>query len=221
MEPGALFWITALTMHALFAVLWNLSSVNAAAVRPYIMDCWIVFLVVWLLWAFWRKGAKQRESLVTRLPHVLTLVVGFELLFDDRLRVGWLGARFWPDLPSIAITGLAATALGVALAIWARVHLGKNWSAVVSIREGHELIRTGPYRNIRHPIYTGLLLATLGSALPVGQARVLIALPIIFAAIYIKARKEESWLAQEFGDKFAEHKKHTGMFLPRLSGPES
>jgi protein-S-isoprenylcysteine O-methyltransferase Ste14 len=105
----------------------------------------------------------------------------------------------------------------MAIAFWARVHLGSNWSGVVTLKEGHELIRTGPYRNIRHPIYTGILIAFLGTALVNGQVRGLIALGIIWVSFLIKARREEIFLAQEFGPKFEEHTRHTGMFLPKFS----
>jgi len=125
--------------------------------------------------------------------------------------------RFVAKRPDVGLVGLLLTALGVAFAIWARAHLGANWSAAVSIRSDHELIRTGPYWRIRHPIYTGMILATLGTALVVGEIRALVAVAICFTAFYLKASKEERWLAQEFGDKFEIHTRHTGMFLPRFS----
>jgi protein-S-isoprenylcysteine O-methyltransferase Ste14 len=107
--------------------------------------------------------------------------------------------------------------LGIAFAIWARAHLGANWSAAVSIRADHELIRTGPYRRTRHPIYTGMIFGAIGTALVIGQMRGLLAVAIFIVAFYRKASKEERWLAQEFGEKFEAHTKHTGMFLPRFS----
>ena len=85
------------------------------------------------------------------------------------------------------------------------------------LKEGHELVRTGPYRSIRHPIYTGILLALFGTAVNFGEVRALLAVAIAWLSFYIKARREESFLSQEFGPGFAEHKSHTGMFLPRFS----
>ncbi|GAC1684236.1 MAG: hypothetical protein PVS2B2_23290 [Candidatus Acidiferrum sp.] len=140
------------------------------------------------------------------------------LLFDwQALRYGWLGARFVTFSVAVGIAGLGMTAAGVALAIWARWHIGRNWSAVVSIRADHELIGTGPYRTMRHPIYTGGLLALAGTGLLVGEVRVLVAFGIAWMEFYLKARKEETWLAREFGEKFIVHAKKTGMFLPRFS----
>lgn len=121
------------------------------------------------------------------------------------------------DSPALGVIGLALTVAGLAFAMWARRHLGKNWSAVVTIRTDHELIRTGPYRFIRHPIYTGILLAMIGTALLVGEVRALLAVAIMALSFFFKARKEEVWLAREFGDKFEAHTKHTGMFLPKFS----
>ncbi len=91
-----------------------------------------------------------------------------------------------------------------------------NWSGVITLKEGHELIRTGPYRTIRHPIYTGILLALLGTAVAMGEMRGLLAVAVAWLSFYWKARREESFLTQEFGEKFEAHAKQTGMFLPRM-----
>jgi protein-S-isoprenylcysteine O-methyltransferase Ste14 len=113
-------------------------------------------------------------------------------------------------------TGVLLTAAGVAIAFWARWHLGANWSGVVTLKEGHELIRSGPYRAIRHPIYTGILLALLGTVVTAGEAHGLLAFAIAWISFYAKARREESYLTQEFGEKFGAHAKQTGMFLPKI-----
>ena len=86
----------------------------------------------------------------------------------------------------------------------------------MSIREDHELIRSGPYRFIRHPIYSGLLLAVAGTGLLLAELRALLAILLILAAFICKARKEEKLLSCEFGERFQVHVHHAGMFLPRL-----
>ncbi|HYL46878.1 MAG TPA: isoprenylcysteine carboxylmethyltransferase family protein, partial [Candidatus Limnocylindrales bacterium] len=96
-------------------------------------------------------------------------------------------------------------------------HLGKYWSAEVTIRSGHELIRTGPYAHIRHPIYTGILLALVGTVLVIGEYRALAALAIAVIGFVRKAKKEESFLEGQFGAAFEEHRRLTGFFLPRFS----
>jgi protein-S-isoprenylcysteine O-methyltransferase Ste14 len=185
--------------------------------RQWINALWILFGLYWLVSAFKLKKTKKRESWSQRLRYVLPLVVAFYLLSRPEAHYGWLGARFVPASNVTEWIGALLTAAGVGIAFWARWHLGANWSGVVTLKEGHELIRTGPYRTIRHPIYTGILLALLGTAVAVGEARGLLALAIAWLSFYIKARREESFLIQEFGDSFAEHSRHTGMFLPHVS----
>src|SRR5579859_3537259 len=184
--------------------------------RVWIDGLWLIFCLYWLVSAFKLKKTKKREPWGQRFVYMLPLFAAF-YLFRPRAHYGWLGARFVPESDAVGWVGVALTAAGVAIAIWARWHLGTNWSGVVTLKEGHELIRSGPYRNIRHPIYTGILLALLGTACALGEARGLLAVAIVWLSFYTKARREESFLTQEFGDRFAEHRRHTGMFLPRFS----
>jgi protein-S-isoprenylcysteine O-methyltransferase Ste14 len=183
----------------------------------WIRALWLLFGLYWLVSALKLKKTKRRESWLQRSRYVLPLIVAFCFLTRPELRQGWLAVRFVPESLAIEWFGVALTAAGVGLAIWARWHLGSNWSGVVTLKENHELIRTGPYRTIRHPIYTGILLAFLGTAVTMGEVRALVALAITWSSFYLKARREESFLAEEFGPNFKEHLRHTGMFLPRLS----
>jgi protein-S-isoprenylcysteine O-methyltransferase Ste14 len=189
---------------------------NTATLFPIAVCFWLVFFLYWTISALSSKVAKKSESVVGRLQRMIPLAVAYSLLFYQGTSIGWLGKRFVADTSSAALIGVSLTAAGVAFAIWARWHLGTNWSAVVSIREQHELIRTGPYRRVRHPIYTGMLLAMAGTALVRGEVRGLLAFAITLFAFYWKARKEEAWLTREFGEKFEAHTKQTGMFLPKL-----
>jgi protein-S-isoprenylcysteine O-methyltransferase Ste14 len=113
------------------------------------------------------------------------------------------------------MTGALLTVAGIGFAIWARYHIGRNWSGEVTIRQEHELIRTGPYSHIRHPIYTGLIVAVAGTAIVIGEYRALLALALILIGFTVKAKREESMLEPQFGPSFAEHRRHTGFFLPR------
>jgi protein-S-isoprenylcysteine O-methyltransferase Ste14 len=194
--------------------LWRIFGPTPAGI---ISDLWILFCLYWLVSALNRKKTKRRESLGQRMRYVLPLLIAFYLLYHSQFAYGWLGTRFVPDTLFVAWLGVAIMVCGVAVACWARFHLGANWSGVVTLKEGHELIRTGPYRTIRHPIYTGILLAFLGNVVTLGQVRGLIGLLIIWLSFYVKARREESFLAQEFGSNFNEHTQRTGMFLPKFS----
>ena len=182
----------------------------------WINALWVLFGLYWLVSAFKLKKTKKRESWSQRFRYVLPLVAAF-YLFKPRAHYGWLGARFLPASDAAGWIGVVLAAAGVGIAIWARWHLGANWSGVVTLKEGHELIRSGPYRTMRHPIYLGILLALLGSAVALGEVRGLLAVTVAWLSFYTKARREESFLTQEFGDRFAEHRRHTGMFLPRFS----
>ena len=183
--------------------------------REWINALWILFGLYWLISAFKRKKTKRRETWGQRFVYALPLAAAFFLLARPEAHYGWLAARFVPANSTVEWTGVLLTAAGVAIAFWARWHLGANWSGVVTLKEGHELIRTGPYRNIRHPIYTGILLALFGTVVAAGEVRGLLAVAIAWLSFYWKARREESFLSQEFGEKFAAHAKQTGMFLPK------
>ena len=184
----------------------------------YIRFLWMLFGLYWLVSALKRKRTKQRESYTQRFGYTALLCVGFYFLFRPEAHYSWFGARFVPVGLLWAWLGVGVTAAGVAVALWARWHLGTNWSGVVTLKEGHELIRGGPYRAIRHPIYTGILLGLLGTAVTIGEVRGLLAISLAWISFYIKARREESFLAQEFGAAFQEHQRHTGMFLPKMFG---
>lgn len=185
--------------------------------RQWIDALWLLFGVYWLVSSFKRKKTKQRETWLQRFGYTLPLALGFYLLYQPQPLQAWLSNRFLPSGPLGEGLGVFMTAAGIAVAFWARWHLGTNWSGVVTLKEGHELIRTGPYRSIRHPIYTGILLALLGTAITFGEVRALFAVFSVWLSFYVKARREESFLSKEFGPNFAEHKQHTGMFLPRFS----
>jgi len=189
---------------------------NFSSTREWINALWILFGVYWLVSALKRKRTKQRETWAQRLAYTLPLVVASWLFLQPWARYGLLGERFVPAGAATEWTGVFLTGAGVALAIWARWHLGTNWSGTVTLKEGHELIRTGPYRTLRHPIYTGILLALLGTAITAGQVRGLVAVAIAWVSFYFKARREEAFLKQEFGEKFRMHAKETGMFLPKI-----
>jgi protein-S-isoprenylcysteine O-methyltransferase Ste14 len=201
----------------LFAMVWNVAALNSTRALQIAGCFWIVLAVYWAVSALSQKSAKKEEHFIERLGHLAPVMFAFLLLSQSAARYGWLALRFVPERGTLDLLGLVLASAGVAFAIWARWHLGTNWSAVVSIREQHDLIRTGPYRSVRHPIYTGLLVAVMGTVLIVGEFRALIAFAMLLASFYLKARKEDVWLAREFGETFEGHAKRTGMFLPRFS----
>ena len=178
---------------------------------------WMLFAFYWLIAALGVKRTVKRQDPAERMLYVVFMAAGFFLLYQENPNWGPLNRRFVPGVLWIAWLGSALCAAGVLFAIWARRTIGKDWSAEVQIKEGHELIRSGPYARIRHPIYTGILLATIGTALAIGEYRGLLAVGMFLTGFIRKARKEESFLAAEFGAAFEEHRRQTGFFLPRIS----
>jgi protein-S-isoprenylcysteine O-methyltransferase Ste14 len=181
---------------------------------------WLVFALYWLVSSFSTNRTVRREGRAGVARRIFLGVVGSCLFFGPGdPHFGLRNGRFVPREPWTGWLGAAMAAVGVVFAIWARVHIGRYWSGNVVLKEGHQLIRTGPYARIRHPIYTGMLFALAGTALAFGHAGGLVALAIYTAIFWFKARKEEALLAGQFGPAFEEHRRHSGFFLPRFFTP--
>jgi protein-S-isoprenylcysteine O-methyltransferase Ste14 len=178
---------------------------------------WLIFLGYWIFAATRVNKMERREPDGTMLARIFVTVAGWYLLSRNEPWFGVLNRRFMPWSPPAFVAAAVLTWAGIAFAIWARYHIAQYWSASVALRADHQLIRTGPYAHIRHPIYTGMLLAIVGTALAVGRFRALLAFAIILAALVFKSRQEERLLASQFGPAFDEHRRRTGFFLPRLS----
>lgn len=177
---------------------------------------WSLFALYWLVGAFTAAKVKAREGWASSLPRNLVLALAGALLFAHSLSIGVLGRRFLPAQPGIWFAGVLLTAAGLALAFWARYNLGRNWSSQITLKEGHTLICTGPYKYLRHPIYSGILLAVVGTALTVGRYRALLAVVLAFLGFWWKARQEDAWLARAFGEQFEQQRRRTGRLLPRF-----
>jgi protein-S-isoprenylcysteine O-methyltransferase Ste14 len=115
-----------------------------------------------------------------------------------------------------AALGVGLTWLGIGLAIRARYHLAEYWSGRITIKENHQLIRGGPYAHLRHPIYAGLILATIGSTLVIDQWRCVLGVCLVLTGYCLTARNEETMLSRQFGDTFDDHRNHTGFLIPRF-----
>ena len=189
-----------------------------AMIRPAtVLDVlWSLLGLYWLGSSLGTKKIAVDESKGLRLFRLAILGLMLALLLTDWLRIGLLAWRFVPQSPAVIWLGVVLTGVGAVLAIWARRSLGANWSDKVVLKVDHELIGSGPYRYLRHPIYTGVLLAVAGSALTIGEWRGIAALLLLGTNYYVKATREEKILAAQFGEAFVEHKRRTGFFLPGL-----
>lgn len=176
---------------------------------------WTLFMAVWMLAAFWSRRTVRRESLKRRMAYGAVLGLGFILLFKP-WSLGPLNVRFLPDTLTTALTGLVIAAAGVGFAFWARFTLGRNWSSAVTVKEDHRLIQRGPYRAVRHPIYSGFLLAALGTAIGYGKLPCLIGVAIVFLGFRIKWRMEERFMEEQFGAKYLEYRREVRAIIPGL-----
>jgi protein-S-isoprenylcysteine O-methyltransferase Ste14 len=215
--PAVQFFINGYR-HSLASLLWQ-SLPAALTLTPrqafqMAEEAWTIWAVWWLAMAFFSKSTKRRESVGQRIEHLVPAILGFTLIFREGFGGSWLARPIISANPLLLCLCVMVAILGLLFSAWARLILGSNWSGTVTIKTNHQLIRRGPYRWIRHPIYTGMLAALLATALIQGLLSGVIGFAFVLLALYRKARREESFLSQEFGEGFSEHRQHTGMFLP-------
>jgi protein-S-isoprenylcysteine O-methyltransferase Ste14 len=179
------------------------------------------FIVLWVAWfAYWMVAARnvkvtrRREGFATFLLNRVFMVIGALLLVVPRQPLHWLDARFVPPAMAIYWLGFVIVAAGLGFAVWARLHLGRNWSATVTVKQDHELIRTGPYGVVRHPIYTGLLLALLGTAIAIGEWRGLIAFASFTVGLLVKIQAEERFMRETFREQYARYRAEVPALIP-------
>jgi protein-S-isoprenylcysteine O-methyltransferase Ste14 len=187
-----------------------LASVHGA---PFAI-LWLAWLAYWFLAAFNVKATRRRERFSSLILNRGLLVIGALLLAFERQRLPWLSARFLPPSAAFYWIGLALVAVGLAFSVWARRHLGRNWSGIVTVKQDHELVRSGPYGLVRHPIYTGLLLAILGTAVAIGEWRALIAFALMTIGLVLKLRTEERFMSETFGEQYALYRAEVPALIP-------
>ena len=176
--------------------------------------CFAVFALFWIATAFSTKRTVRRRGW-WRVSFAVILFAWFAV------RVGltgvpWFNGLAWERTLGIGLVADAIAFAGLAVMLWARVVLGRNWSADVALKEGHELVTSGPYRFVRHPIYTGLLLMALGYAVWRGRYSGFWGLLVLTVLFWIKARSEESLMIETFGDAYLQYKKRVKAIIPFL-----
>ncbi len=177
---------------------------------------WLSYIAYWRVMAAKVKATERRESLPSRLMRMVSISCAAALLWLPRVPLPGLEERFLPLGAWCFWTGAAVTAGGLLFSVWARRHLGTNWSQSVTVKEGHELITSGPYALVRHPIYTGLLLAFVGCAVALGEWRGLLAVALVFAALWRKLRLEEKWMREHFGEPYAAYARRVAALVPHV-----
>jgi len=184
--------------------------------KSFFTVVWILFFVYWQIKAANTKATQRLEPAASRALRVFFFLIAVALLSTTRIPLPWLYLQLWPAGLWPFWLGTAVTILGLVFAVWAREHLGRNWSRSVTIKQGHELITTGPYAVVRHPIYTGILAGFLGMAIALSQVRGFVAFVLIFLVLWIKLRMEEQWMRSQFGETYATYAHQTAALVPYL-----
>lgn len=177
---------------------------------------WALWLVIWIGMAWGTKRDTQAEASGSRLLHLGFLAVSFALLLFRWPTGTILGTLLLPQSAVLFLLGVAVALAGFGLSVWARLTLGTNWSGRITIKDGHQLIRSGPYRLLRHPIYTGVVTAVLGSALALDKFQGLLALVIVVVIYLRKIRIEERSLVLHFSDDYENYKRKTYVLIPYI-----
>jgi protein-S-isoprenylcysteine O-methyltransferase Ste14 len=176
---------------------------------------WALWLLYWVATSNRVKETARKEASLSRTLQSIPLIGGGALIVLPDFNTAALSLDPHAIGP-LQLAGLAVLLAGLAFSVWARLHLGTNWSVSVTLKEGHELVRSGPYGLVRHPIYTGCLLALLGAVLIGAQWRGVAGLLLIFASLAYKVRVEESWLTGHFGRAYSQYRRDVAALIPGL-----
>ena len=190
-----------------------------SAIAPLPLNClaWWALLAYWLIAAFFAYRPKIKEPLLARLQHIIPIGLAFYLIFTARLlpphhklyHTNW---NNWITYPATLLT-----LIGLAICVWARIHLGRYWSGAITLKPNHKIIDTGPYHFVRHPIYTGWLTAMLGSAITAATTDAFLGFTIVTLALMLKARREEKLLTTTLGQQYHQYKNQVpAAILPRI-----
>lgn len=186
---------------------------------------WAIGAVLWawvlagvVVWgsALFTNRIKRREAPRGRLLDFTLLWGGYFVMFSQAPFFGPLLKHFLPAREPLQIAGVVLAWVGSPLIIWARVCLGRYWSGVVALKQDHRLIQSGPYRLVRHPLYTGIIVAAIGWCLVVPTWCSLLGALSLTACFERRAHKEDALLAREFGAEFEAYRGRTGRLVPRV-----
>lgn len=178
-----------------------------------VLGCWIIFVAYWIISAFRQKPLAEGQSLASMLAHRVPIGLGWFLLIYPKLPPP-MNRGLVPHTDWALVTGAVICMFGLFVTLWARWTLAGNWNSDVTFKQGHELIKTGPYRFVRHPIYTGLLVMAFGTALNAGQLRCWLSIVVVAMGFWIKLRQEERLMLRHFPDEYPVYQKQVKALVP-------
>jgi protein-S-isoprenylcysteine O-methyltransferase Ste14 len=181
---------------------------------------WLIPALWTIWWGYWLVSSRavhrttKSESSTSRGVHLVLVSVAFVLIAIPALRVGPLGWHWLPRLRFVFFFGATVLVANLALAVWARRHLGQYWSGTITVKEEHRLIQSGPYSFVRHPIYAGFVGGMIGTAIALGELRGILSALLLIAAYLRKIRIEEKWLVERFGQTYMDYRKKVKALIP-------
>jgi len=180
----------------------------------FVEFAWLTVIIVWLIGALNTKRSVRRQSRASRLVPFLAAIVVAELFSQGARWMPWLRGRFIPPSAAGSWTGIVLTWFGIGFVIAARVYLGRNWSGIVTVKQDHTLIQGGPYAIVRHPIYSGLLLAAFGTAIFFGQVRGLLVVLLAAGLLLQKISIEENFMTEQFRGEYLAYQRKVKALIP-------
>ncbi|HEV2327575.1 MAG TPA: isoprenylcysteine carboxylmethyltransferase family protein [Verrucomicrobiae bacterium] len=177
-----------------------------------ILGCWAAFLLYWLVSAFAVKATAERKSFASSLPYRIPLILGVFIVAKIYMPYPW-NVPLTPQTFLTPWIGAATCVIGLGITIWSRWTLAGYWSSDVRFKQGHELVKTGPYRFVRHPIYTGILVMCLAPAIQFGRLHHWLGTLIIGIGLWIKLKQEETVMLQHFPE-YSEYQKRVKALVP-------
>jgi protein-S-isoprenylcysteine O-methyltransferase Ste14 len=176
---------------------------------------WVIFIVYWIISS---KRVKETKHFKKVLWGGFTARFLIVLLVIVLWIVPFFAQRLFELAQIFKVTGILVCIAGLSFSIWARKTLGKNWSANPhETKKDHDLITDGPYKYVRHPIYSGEILALIGTFFATGRLNIFIFFTVFTFGVYMRSRIEDSVMANEFGDKYLEYKEKVGGIIPRVN----
>ncbi len=180
----------------------------------FIQYCWLAWLLYWLIMAFTTKRTIERSGFIAYRLVTIAIVIG--LIAAGRLVDISSQARLWHTPLALGVVTDCIVLAGAAFTVWARITLGRNWSGEVTFKQDHELIESGPYALARHPIYTGLIVMAIGTAINYGRAFGFVLLLALCGGLWWKARQEEQIMSRHFPADYADYKSRVHAIIPFL-----